>query len=201
MGLRRLLGTIANFCLCFVICRAVWSSPVVTKYITKFLKRKSQGLKTHFPVRDIVATMDGETDFFVWKTLLSSYLAVNLTFLVILKFIYNEQWRIKEDPSATCPESLHWLKSPWPCRKCVVPVSSLCKVTVKSDLTNQKVAISSQGRFKDKLTFFSSLSIFFHFILFFTVFFFILRQYKGPWKATQCSPLVSFMGLVLEPLI
>jgi len=35
--------------------------------------------------------MDGETDFFVWKTLLSSYLAVNLTFLVILKFIYNEQ--------------------------------------------------------------------------------------------------------------
>jgi len=64
---------------------------VVTKYITKFLRRKSQGLKTHFPVRDIVATMDGETDFFVWKTLLSSYLAVNLTFLVILKFIYNEQ--------------------------------------------------------------------------------------------------------------
>lgn len=50
-----------NFCLGFVIYQAVWSSLVVTKDITKFLKRHSQGLKTDFPVTDMVATMYGET--------------------------------------------------------------------------------------------------------------------------------------------
>lgn len=61
MGHKGSLSTITTISLGFVIYRAMWSSPVITMYITEFLKGNSQGLKTDFPVRDTVATTYVET--------------------------------------------------------------------------------------------------------------------------------------------